>query len=332
MITIVDVAREANASTATVSRVLNGSDAVTEEMKRRVMDAIEKVGYQIPSRLRGVQAASESDPVRDGEKPLILLICGTFIPPIVQSFQRIAGDAGYSVVTTFYDNAGELPHLTRLVETLGPNLAGIGLINCTENGREFQDLVGAFPLVQVGEGIMDRCPNRVVVNDEIKMGRDAADYLVSKGCSRIGILTGGADVSCPLFYKQNRLNGYYLSLLSHQIPVDQSLVQRVELSVSGGYEGGRELLERRPDTEAVIGVTDAVAQGALYAVRQAGKTDISVFSMSSPSPPGGVRAPYLKAHYEEMGDAAFHVLHTVIRGGLDRDYSVIIRHTLEGTE
>ena len=51
MATILDVAKEANVSTATVSRVLNGSYSVTDEKKRRVMEAVEKVGYQIPNRV-----------------------------------------------------------------------------------------------------------------------------------------------------------------------------------------------------------------------------------------------------------------------------------------
>ena len=202
--------------------------------------------------------------------------------------------------------------------TLFPVLAGIALINCAENSGEFQRLVGAYPLVQVGEAVMDNYPNRVVYNDEIKMGRDATDYLISMGRRHIGILISDSGASASPFYRQNRLNGYFLALLSHQIPVDQSLVRKVRVSVDGGYEGCKSLLEEHP------------AQGALYAVRHcAGKArNVAVFSMDS----DGRRAkyPYINTRHEEMGSTAVHVLHAAIRGDLARDYSVIIRHTLEG--
>ncbi|MBQ6986999.1 MAG: LacI family DNA-binding transcriptional regulator [Oscillibacter sp.] len=332
MITIVDVAKEANVSTATVSRVLNGSDAVTEEMKRRVMDAIEKVGYQIPSRLRNAQQSAEAggEYVIAREKPLLLAVCNEFDSSIIRAFQRAADEKGYGVAVTCYANDSDFPPLARLIDTLSPVLAGIALINCAENSGEFQRLVGAYPLVQVGEAVMDNYPNRVVYNDEIKMGRDATDYLISMGRRHIGILISDSGASASPFYRQNRLNGYFLALLSHQIPVDQSLVRKVRVSVDGGYEGCKSLLEEHPDMDAVIGVTDALAQGALYAVRHcAGKArNVAVFSMDS----DGRRAkyPYINTRHEEMGSTAVHVLHAAIRGDLARDYSVIIRHTLEG--
>lgn len=334
MVTIVDVAKEANVSTATVSRVLNGSDAVTDEMRRRVADAIEKVGYQIPSRLRNVRQSVEigGNHIREGEKSLLLVICNEFQTAILHSFQRTAGEKGYSVAVAYYADNGDLPQLARLIDSFSPILAGIALIRCTDNSHEFQQLVGSYPLVQVGEAMMDNHLNRVVYNDEIKMGRDATDYLVSRGCRHIGILIGDSGVSASPFYRQNRLNGYFLSLLSHQIPVDQSLVQNINLSIDGGYEGCKLLLERHPDMDAVIGVTGAVAQGALYAVRHSenGSQDIVVFSMDSNGAWDLERAryPYINTHPEEMGSAAVHVLHAAICGDLERDYSVIIRHTL----
>lgn len=337
MITIADVAKEASVSTATVSRVLNGSYTVTEETRRRVMDAIEKTGYQIPNRLRSVRQPGEAngESIREGEKSLLLIICSEFIMPVIHPFQQAADEKGYSVAVAHYDNIRELPQLTRLIGSLSSDLAGIALINCVENSQEFQRLVGSYPLVQVGEAIMTNQPNRVVYNDEVKMGRDATDYLISKGCRRIGVLTRDPSISAPSFYKQNRLNGYYLSLVSHQIPVDQSLVQKVDVSIDGGYEGCKQLLERCPDMDAVIGMRDTVAQGALYAIRRAAdsRQDIVVFSIGNNEMWDFERTqyPYIDPHYEEMGSTAVHVLHAAIRGDLERDYSVIIRHTLVGT-
>lgn len=95
---------------------------------------------------------------------------------MIRSFQQAADRKGYGVAVTYYADKSDFPQLARLIRSLSPVLAGIALMNCEDNSHEFQQLVGAYPLAQVGEGMMDNQPNRVVYNDEIKMGRDAADY------------------------------------------------------------------------------------------------------------------------------------------------------------
>ena len=330
MATILDVAKEANVSTATVSRVLNGSYSVTDEKKRRVMEAVEKVGYQIPNRL---PLRKDGTPDLAGSKKIMLVICSDYIDSILHPFQQAAAQMGYCVTMAHYDSPDEFKQLTQLIQTLSPVLAGILLLNCSDSSQAFQQLVGAFPLVQIGEAMMEHVPNRVVYNDEIKMGQDAADYLIDSGHRKIGFLTSDSGHSAPLFSKQNRVNGYFLSLLAHQLPVDQSLVQGVDISIDGGYEGCKRLLERHPDLDAIIGVTDVVSQGALYAIRRATeiKQDIVVFSMDHNEVWDFTRPnfPYINPHHEEMGNAAAHVLHAAVLGELERDYTIIIRHTLE---
>lgn len=96
----------------------------------------------------------------------------------------------------------------------------------------------------------------------------------------------------------------------------------MELSVDGGYEGCKLLLERHPNMDAIIGVTDAVALGAWYAVRGcASAQNIVVFSMDSDG--GRGKYPYIDTRREEMGNAAAQVLHVAIRRDLERDYSVV---------
>lgn len=331
MATIADVASEANVSTATVSRVLNGSYSVTEEKKRRVMEAIEKVGYQIPERTLQNKRTELCE-----KNSVLLVICSNWISEFLQAFQSCAGANGYHVVSAHYENAEEFGHLSGLIAALSPVLAGIVLINAADNSRRFQSLIEEYPLVQIGEPIMERAPNLVVYNDEIKMSQDATNYLLDHGCRNIGILTTEPSASTALFYQMKRLNGYYLALMNRGIPVDQSYSRFVDVSIDGGYEGAKELLASHPELDAIIGITDAIAQGAVYAIRRAGKStdEVKVFSLDNNEvwDFDNDDFPYINPHHDEMAVTAFHVLHAAISGEIPEDYRVVIRHTLQQTK
>lgn len=330
MASILDVAREANVSTATVSRVLNGSYSVTQEKKDRVMEAVEKVGYKRPL---STDAALKMPRGQEGDKKILLVVCSNFVESILHAFQEAAISLGYQTVIAHYDCPTEFGNLTEIVSTLDPALAGILLINCADNSPQFLELVSAYPMVQIGEPILIDQPNRVVYTDEIRMSEDATDYMLGMGRRKIGILTSAPASNVPLFQKKKRLNGYYLSLMNHGLPVDDSLVAFVDVSIDGGYEGAKKLLAAHPDLDAIIGSTDVMAQGAVYAIRRAGKTteDVAIFSMDNNEVWDFTHAsfPYIDPHHDEMGSTAAHVLHAAITGALDRDYRVVIRHTLE---
>lgn len=331
MATINDVANEANVSTATVSRVLNGTYSVTEEKVRRVMDAIEKVGYQIP--------VKTTPPPREEaqiENRLILTISGNLISTLMQAFQNYATAAGYQTAIAYYNSTLQFDHLSNLIARLSPILAGVLLINAPDNSKKFQSLIEPYPLVQIGEPIMERVPNIVVYNDEIKMAENATSYLLEQGCRKIGLLTAEPSAGTALFYKEMRTKGYYLALASHGIPVDQSCVQHVDISIEGGYEGMKKLLERHPDLDGVIGIVDMVAQGAIYAIRRSGKTtdDIRVFSMDNSEvwDFDNDRFTYIDPNHDEMAETAFQLLRSAICGDIRRDFRVMIPHTINQTK
>lgn len=330
MASISDVAKEAGVSTATVSRVLNGSYSVTREKRERVMAAAEKVGYR---RQLTVEAAMNLPRRQSGEKKLLLAVCSDIIHPILHAFQTTALALGYRMAFAHYDSPDEFDGIAGLLEILSPTLAGILLLNCADNSPAFQELVEPYPLVQIGEPILQNAPNRVVYNDEIRMGQDAAEYLLSTGRRKIGILVAEPSVNVPLFEKKKRLNGYFLALMNHGVPVDPTLVSFVDVSIEGGYEGTKALLAAHPDMDAIIGSTDVMAQGAVYAIRRAGKTpdDIQVFSMDNNEVWDFTHANfhYIDSHPEEIGSTAAHLIHAAIVGELERDYRVVIRHTLE---
>ena len=327
MASILDVAKEANVSTATVSRVLNGSYSVTQEKRDRVMAAVEKVGYQAPDRTHAIVQSSNR---QTGEKKIMLAVCSDYLPAILYAFQSTANAMGYQAVCAHYDSQAEFEHISGLIETLSPLLAGILLLNCADVSLAFQRLVAAYPVVQIGEPILSETYNRVVYNDEVQMGEDAASFFLDQGKKKIGMLAVESIPHAPLFAKK-RLNGYYLAMMNAGLEVDPTLVSFTDMSVEGGYSGCQKLLEAHPDLEAIIGMTDVMATGALYALCSMSEIPILAMDDNDGWDFNHGRLPYIDPHHDEMGSTAVHILHAAIQGDLERDYRVVIRHTLEST-
>lgn len=321
MATIVDVAKAAQVSVATVSRVLNDSYTVTEEKKQKVMEAIKEVGYLIPARMKISQQASE-------QKKIILIIGSIFPDQICGPFQKRMDELSFQVIFYYYTTLEQFSMLEQLINTIRSSLAGIMLINTIDSSPEFQSLIGAFPLVQIGEPIMENSSNCVVYTDEISMSQDATNYLIAKGKKKIGILSSEPGPML-LFSRKKRLQGYYLALIDHDIPVDQSFVEYSDISIDGGYYAAQKLLQRHPDVDALIGICDVICQGAGYAVLQSGKS-IELFSMDTSEAWNYARSSlsYMDLNHNEMGDTAASILYNLICGEGNPDCRIIIPHTL----
>ena len=326
MATIVDVANAAQVSVATVSRVLNDSYAVTDEKKRRVMEAIEAVGYQIPARMKmGKQL--------NNNKSVILIISSILIESIILPFQKAADEWGYRTIVTYYGSKEQMDGLEQLINTLDSCIAGILLINAADNSPEFQALVSKYPLVQIGEPILEDQPNYVVYTDEIKMSQDATNYLLKSGCKKIGALMPEPK-HLTLFSQKKRVQGYYLALLENGLAIDESLVVSTDITIDGGYDSAKKLLKEHPDIDAILGCCDVVSQGAMYAAMDAGhsgENSIAIFSMDRNEMWDYIPhfVSYIDPHHDEMAATAARLLHSVICGETTTDYRVVIRHTLQ---
>lgn len=324
MVTIVDVANAAHVSVATVSRVLNGNYVVTEEKKKRVMAAIEEVGYQIPARMKANQIAANP-------KPLILAITSVLIDQIIVPLQKAGDSLGYNVIVSYYSSHDQLGSLSTLLNTLESTLAGAILINAADNSPEFQKLFDNIPLVQIGEPIMEHNKNFVVFMDEVRAAQDATNYLLDNGKKKIAILTSNLS-NLILCIRNRRLQGYYLALLDHNIPVDPSLVYYTDITLDGGYEAAQKAMAEHPDLDAILGYCDVLAQGALYAVRDAKRSanEITIFSIDNSDVWSFAQQniPYMDFHYDELTSAAIQLLNSVIYKETTLDQRIVIRHTL----
>src|ERR1700733_776316 len=179
-----DIARKAGVSIGTVSNVLNGLASVRDPLRRRVLEAVEAVGYQPSQLARGLR--------RDKTNMIGMIIpdiTNPFFPSVVRGAEDIAFTDGYRLVlcNTDNDHSKELVHLNEL-RTFLP----AGLIVIPSN---FSDLtVQAERYRRAGTGVVcvDRLPKNwsgdTVTVDNEGGAYNATRYLIRMQHTRLAVI------------------------------------------------------------------------------------------------------------------------------------------------
>ena len=260
-VTIRDVAQRAGVSPMTVSRVINESELVSADTRRRVEDAITELGY-VPSRLaRGLSAK------RTGTLAVIVPdVANPFFTLIVRGAEEVARRAGYRAILC--DTRADLTVEREVIEEmLAHRVEGILIAPVSDRSREHLRRLTAFDVPFV---LVDRTVPGVeadaVLGDSEEGAQRLVEHLLSLGHRRIGMIVESDDVSTA----RDRRIGYEAALRAAGIPAAAELVARASVDPSGGYVGMRRLLALDEPPTAVFTVNNLVALGAIEAVRSAG--------------------------------------------------------------
>jgi LacI family transcriptional regulator len=260
-VTIKDVARLSGVSPMTVSRVINASERVRPDTRRRVEEAISALGY-VPSRLaRGLSRQ------RTGTLALIVPdVANPFFTLIVRGAEDVARRAGYRVLLC--DTRADLTVEHEVIEEMLAHRVE-GIVIAPVNDRSKADL---RRLVEFGVPfvLIDRTvpgvESDVVLGDSVSGARQLVEHLISLDHCRIGFIVESDQVSTA----RDREKGYESALAAAGISVDPALVTQATADPRGGFEGMCRLLALESPPTAVFTVNNLVALGAIEAVRAAG--------------------------------------------------------------
>jgi DNA-binding LacI/PurR family transcriptional regulator len=261
--TIHDVAAEAGVSRGTVSRVLNGGHYVSPGSIEAVNRAIKKTGYVVNSHARSlVTQRSESVAFILSEPAERLFSDPNFAVLLRGCTQALAAhDIGLFMCIASSDS--ERARITRF---LAAGHVDGALLVSAHAGDPLLDLLGAaaVPHVACGAPLGHESTIPYVAADERAGARTMVEYLRSCGRTQIATITGPLDTSGG----RGRLEGYRDVTGA---ALDESLVEEGDYSQGSGEGAMGRLLDRRPDLDAVFVASDAMALGALNALRRAGR-------------------------------------------------------------
>lgn len=260
-----DVARLAEVSQPVVSYVLSGDpDApVAAETRRRVLDAIERLGYVPDRRARGLRQQRTYTIAG-----VIPDITNPFYPAFERGVQDVADRHGYDLIT--YNTDGIREKELKAVRSIRESrVDGVIItpfhLSIEEVEQVAQDGIAVCINGQPG---WDPTPFGMdqVYNDGVAAAATAVNWLLERGHTRIGMIAGEEGT----YPREARVRGYLQALADHDLPTDPILVRSVDFTVEGGLAAAKELLALSPRPSAIFAANDLMAMGALMHIRTLG--------------------------------------------------------------
>ena len=264
-----DVGERANVSVTTVSHVINETRPVSDELRRRVLTAMDDLGYQ-PNRL--------ARSLRRGQTHTIGMIIPDSANPFFAEMARGVEDTsfknGYSVILCNSDGDlnKELLYTNVLVEK---RVDGILFIAAGLSTGGILDLqTQNTPLVVVDRDLPDATVDSVLT-DNAQGGWLATRHLIDLGHRRIACITGPSDVTPSA----ERVIGYRQAMAEDGIPVNGALIVRGDFQYESAYRASIRLLRMEDPPTAIFACNDLMAVAVMSAALEQGQQvpgDLSV--------------------------------------------------------
>jgi DNA-binding LacI/PurR family transcriptional regulator len=266
---LADVARKVGVSEATVSRVLNGKPGVSESTRQAVLTALDVLGYERPTKLRGNRAR------------LVGLVLPELQNPIFPAFAEVVSGAlaqqGFTPVlcTQTVGGVSEADYVDLLLEQQVSGVVfagGLYAQAAAPHGHYRRLAERGLPTVLVNAGIDGLGFPRVSCDDAVAV-EQAMGHLISLGHTRIGMLVGPVDhIPSRRKLERGRTVAAAAGLRFAEEDVAHALY-----SLEAAQAAAMRLLDR--GITGIVCASDPMALGAIRAVRRAGLSvpgDVSV--------------------------------------------------------
>ncbi|WP_040207609.1 catabolite control protein A [Neobacillus jeddahensis] len=260
-ITIYDVAREANVSMATVSRVVNGNPNVKPVTRKKVLEVIERLGYRPNAVARGL-ASKKTTTVG----VIIPDISNIFFAELARGIEDIATMYKYNIILSNSDqNKDKELHLLNTM--LGKQVDGLVFMG----GNITADHVEEFsksPVPIVLAGSIEESNQIPSVNIDYEAAvYDSVKEFIDKGHKKIAFVVG------PLHEPKNaqkKLKGYQRALQDGGLPYNEELIVEGDYTYDSGIEAFEKLLEGGERPTAIIVGADEMALGVVHGAEDKG--------------------------------------------------------------
>jgi len=254
-ITIKDIAKEVNVSIRTISRVLNNSDFVKKETRKRILDVIDKYNYK-PNQI--------AQSLRTNISNLIGLITLDLYTPyfaeIIESIERKARLNNNRIVicNSQYIEEEENKILEDLISRM---VRGIIINPVNDTYKKFEEIANkGIKIVILGLPPKKTLKNICSVNTNPCYGiREATEYLIKNGHREIIYINGEVNE----LQNKIRLNSFKDVLRENGINFDKGLLCCSEIHREGGYKVAKKIFNCGKNFTSIMCFNDYIALGVM---------------------------------------------------------------------
>ncbi|WP_298468306.1 catabolite control protein A [uncultured Psychrobacillus sp.] len=274
-ITIYDVAREANVSMATVSRVVNGNQNVKPATRQKVLAVIERLDYRPNAVARGL-ASKKTKTVG----VIIPDISNVFYAELVRGIEDIATMYRYNIILTNSDQQEE-KEVQLLTTLLSKQVDGVVMMSDYISEEMLHEMNRSnVPVVLAGT--VEHSNSFPSVNIEYREAAiDAVNRLIQNGHNRIAFISG--SISSPI-NRDFKLAGYEEALENAGIDVDEDLIVGVDNTYDDGLIAWEQLRKLESPPTAFFAGSDELAIGLIHGAQDSGlnvPNDIEIISFEN---------------------------------------------------
>lgn len=310
--TIYDIARLANVSKSTVSRVLNNQGNISMEARERVLKAIKELNYQ-PSKLaRGLSVGFDAILVLS--RPAKTTANNPFFSEIIHSIAVRAEEANLDVILQTSTNSED--ELQKCVAKIKEKLIkGIIMLSSPANEDFFIQLDGYnIPIVVIGKIENDYHNVYSVDTNNFQDSYDLTKYLIEQGHQKIACLHSPLDFHVSI----DRLEGYKLCMKDYHLPIDSEWMIDSGYTLESAYEASKKLLKLTNKPTAVFAtddlkVTSVYKTAALLGVSLPDQLSIVGYSNTGYKPFFSPALTSIEIPVHELGDTAATLLFSKIK-------------------
>ena len=253
---IYEVASSAGVSVATVSRVLNDKGPVSDAARRRVLHAIETLGY-VPH--GGARSLSTRRTMNIGV--LLPDVHGAFFSEIVRGIDLAARAAGYHILVS--GSHSDLAETTAVLQALHGRIDGLILLTAGIGAEWLRSsLPPRLPVVLLHNSGEEGDRDSIGIDNRLG-ARLAAEHLLDLGHRRIALICGpSGNVDA-----EERRRGFGEALAARGIAAQGDLELPGDFGEESGFRAGDRLADLAPPPTAIFAANDAMALGCLAALR-----------------------------------------------------------------
>lgn len=276
-VSIVDVAREAKVSAATVSRVVNNIDKVKPEVRQKVLDAIRDLGYS-PNHAARALVKKRSNCIGI----VVNNLHDPFFHDLIKGFEMSAQQTSYAVMFCSVlggDVASKEQYVRYLTNGVvdavilyGSYLSDKSVINYLKDTQDID-------YVMIENDAEELNCNKLLI-DNFGGAKKAVEYLLQKGHRKIAHICGNPNKKVS----RERLDGYLEAMKNAGIEVDERYVQCTSTDYRSGYACANALFDLKQPPTAIFCSDDAIASFAVRAALDRGlrvPEDISVMGFDN---------------------------------------------------
>jgi|TARA_R100000935_G_C2841371_1_gene171246 LacI family transcriptional regulator len=275
-VTLKSIAKELDVSISTVSKALKDSPEISKDTKQKIKAFAKFYNYK-PNNI----ALSLKNRKTKTLGIIIPEIVHHFFTTVIKGIEQVANDEGYNVIVCLSNNSFDKEVINMEILANGSTDGFImSVAKETQQKKDYHHLVETInqgmPVVMFDRMIPEINCDKVIIDDK-KGARQAVQFLIDKGAKKVALLTTVDYVSVGKL----RTTGYLECLESNDLPIDESLILKIE-DMDHYAEKIEEFL-KQTSCDSIFAVNEHFAVEAIRALRTQGRSvpeDVSVIAFT----------------------------------------------------